>query len=299
MTKTGSPKKGSMAFYPRKRARRIYPRFKYREVDRRFLGFSGYKAGMTHVILETGEWRPVTILECPPITVFGARFYRRTPYGLLCVGDCFSERKHPRVRSGKPGWKDVDCDSVRLLCHTNPPFKKTPEVFELPLGGSAEEQVKTASELLGKDLEVSSVFSEGEYVDVTAVTKGKGYSGPVKRFGIKTQGRKAKQVHRHVGSLGPENVARVRPTVPMPGQLGFQTRTEFNKRILKFASPDEVRIKGGIPHYGVIRNTAVLLEGSVPGPKKRLVFMKVASRPPAPRSPVKVSFICTSSQQGV
>src|SRR3989304_6430166 len=91
------PKRGSRAFYPRVRARRIYPRIKAYPAakEAKPLGFAGYKAGMTHGFVVDSNpnsktkgqqiFTPITILECPPISVFGFRCYEDNIY------DVFSE----------------------------------------------------------------------------------------------------------------------------------------------------------------------------------------------------------------
>ena len=317
------PKRGSRAFYPRKRAKRIYPRQNFPKIEgeTKPLGFAGYKAGMTHVLLVDEDsnsptygmkvFTPVTVLECPPLTVFGFRCYTKTYEGLKTLCDVFAQKLDAKLTrkttlgKGKiPEIKPEDVDlekvhEIRLLCHTNPTFKKTPEIFEIGLSGSVETQAEYAKQILGKNLSIKDVFAEGDYIDVTAVTKGHGFEGPVKRFGIKLHGRKMKQMHRHVGTLGDRRRGRVLPTVPAAGQHGYQTRTELNKRILKFVSPEEINPKGGFPHYGILRTEGVLIQGSVPGPKKRLIRMRIAIRPPAKKVPVKIAYISLSSKQGV
>jgi large subunit ribosomal protein L3 len=159
--------------------------------------------------------------------------------------------------------------------------KKTPEIFELEVGGKdVKEKFEFAKQLLGKEIKASDVFKQGEYVDAIAVTKGKGTAGPVKRFGVFVQSRHAKEKRRHVGTLGQEEPGKVRYTVPMAGQLGFQTRTELNKRILAMGEKgEEVTPKSGFKGYGVIKGNYMLIEGSVPGPKKRLIRLRTAIRP--------------------
>jgi large subunit ribosomal protein L3 len=310
------PVRGSRAFYPRKRARRIYPRVKtWPEVGEvKPLGFAGYKAGMTHVILidknphSTTKGQPiskaVTILDCPPLTVFGFRCYSKNK--TTC--DVFSENlnknlgrkiKLPKKKKTlEEQLKKIskEISKVTLLCHTNPKFKKKPEIFEIALGGSVEEQLEYAKKMLGKELKISDVFKEGDLVDVIAVTKGKGFEGPVKRFGVKIKSRKAQQMERETGALGPNEPGKVRWTVPQAGQLGFQTRTEFNKRIIKIA--DGFEVKGGLVNYGKVSGDCVLLEGSVPGSKKRLIRLRFAIRPKKVY-PIEVKYISTESKQGV
>ncbi len=291
------PQKGSKAFFPRKRARRIYPRIKswpkIKEVKP--LGFAGYKAGMSHVILvdtnpnspSKGQEvaKPITILDCPPIFVLGFRCYTNNKSSF----DVFSEKfdknlsrklkvpKKPKTLEEQLSKLPKNITKINLICHTNPSFKKKPEIFEIALGGSVEEQLKYAKEILGKKIRVSDVFKEGDLVDVVAVTKGKGFQGPVKRFGVRTHGRKAQQMQRHVAPLGQNEPGKVRWTIPQAGQAGFQTRTELNKRILKISNG--FNVKGGFVNYGNISGDCILLEGCVSGSKKRLIRLRFAIRP--------------------
>lgn len=304
------PTRGSKAFYPKKRARRIYARIhswpESKEVKP--LGFSGYKAGMTHVLLTEPNAkgqvsRSVTILDCPPVSILGFRCYT----GNRSSFDVFSEnmsKNVPRKLKISKTPKKVEeqlaklpksVTKVYLICHTNCGFKKKPEIFEIAIGGSVEEQMKYAKEMIGKDLKISDIFKEGDYVDVTAVTKGMGFQGPVERFGVKILGRKAQQMQRHVGSLGQNVPGKVRWNVPQGGQLGFQTRTEFNKRIVKIM--DGFKPKGGIVNYGEVTGDAVLIEGSVPGPRKRLIRLRSSIRMKKPL-PVSVNYVSMENKQG-
>lgn len=113
---------------------------------------------------------------------------------------------------------------------------------------------------------------------MSAVSKGKGFSGVVKRFGVKMQSRKGKK-ERIVGSIGPWHPATVMFTVARAGQLGYQKRTEFNKKLLKVGSDKEINPKGGLKNYGIIRNDWLIVEGSVPGPAKRCIAMRKGIRP--------------------
>jgi len=312
MPEVRKPREGSLAFYPRKRAARIYPNIDtYPSVDKTIpLAFAAYKIGMAHVIALDNRKNsptygmqisiPVTILEIPPLKVIGIRFYQKTVKGLRALTEIYSkdlpkelERKvkiksnysEQRIEEIKKLAEKIS--NVRLIIATEPKKtglgKKKPEVFEIEVGGkNVKEKVEYALSLLGKELSPNEAFKEGEMVDVIAVTKGKGTQGPVKRFGIKIQGRKAKEKRRHVGSLGQERPGKVRWTVPMAGQMGFQTRTELNKRILKFGDGEEINPKGGFKRYGIIKSSFVILEGSVPGSKKRLVMIRKAIRSKEP-----------------
>jgi LSU ribosomal protein L3P len=139
------------------------------------------------------------------------------------------------------------------------------------------------------------------YVDVTAITKGKGTQGPIKRWGVKLRKRKhAVGRERHIGNLGPWNPHHIRWQVPQLGQMGYQQRTEFNKRLLKIGTKgEEVTPAGGFLHYGLVRNPYLVIKGSIPGPVKRLVRVRPAVRlgEHKVRVPV-IEFVSTQSKQG-
>lgn len=305
MPEVKRPRRGSLAFYPRKRARRIYPRLNtYPKVEKpKILAFAGYKAGMLHVItIDNKKGSPTfgqeialsaTLIECPPLKVLGIRAYEKSVKGLKVFTEAWCKdlpKDLERKVKVKPNEKNLEkieknlskLEEIRLIVCTQPRLagisKKKPEVFEVGIGGkNLEEKFNFAKSVFGKEVSIKEVFREGELIDVIAVTKGKGTAGPVKRFGVKIQTRKATQKRRHVGSLGSERPGRVLWTVPMAGQLGFQTRTELNKRILKIGK-GEIK-KGGMKRYGVIKSEYVLVKGSVPGPKKRLIMLRYAIRP--------------------
>lgn len=308
MPEVKKPREGSLAFYPRKRAARIYPNIDtYPSVDKTIpLAFAAYKVVTGHVIALDNRKNsptygmqisiPITILEVPPLKVIGVRFYQKTIRGLKVLTEIYSkdlpkelERKvkiksnfsEQKIEEVKKNAEKIS--NVRLIIATEPKKtglgKKKPEIFEIEVGGkNSKEKIEYALSLLGKEFLPNEAFKEGEVVDVIAVTKGKGTQGPVKRFGIKIQGRKAKEKLRHVGSLGQERPGKVRWTVPMAGQMGFQTRTELNKRILKFGNGNEINPKSGFKRYGIIKSSFVIIEGSVPGSKKRLVMIRKAIR---------------------
>jgi large subunit ribosomal protein L3 len=284
--------------------------------------FAGYKAGMTHLLYVDNRKHsvtygqeisvPVTVIDCPPLVVCGIKLYKNDSGVMKDAGVIWSEklskdleRKTRIPKSTKTKEiveKDLEkIDNIRLLVHTKPREsglgKKKPELFEIELSGDLKSKWEFAKNKLGKEINVSDVFSEGEYVDVKAVDKGKGYQGVVKRFGVKIRNRKSGEKRRHVGSLGPQNPPRVIPSkIPMPGQLGFQTRTEYNKRILKIGS-DGFSPKGGFVNYGVVPKNYILIEGSVPGPKKRLIFFRKATRNMEIKEPVEIKYISFESQQ--
>lgn len=304
MPKARNPRHGSMQVWPRVRAKRAYPRInRFSESkEAKMLGFAGYKAGMTHIIITDGGKNsmtkgddisvPVTIIECPPVRIAGARMYKKKYRVLQPAGEIMAKPDKELSRKLSTSKKDTkkpdavkaeDFDDIRLLVQTQPKMtglgKKKPELFEVCIGGSKEDKLNFAKENLGKELSVKDVFSEGQLVDVHAVTKGKGNQGPVKRFGIKIKTRKAEKVKRGPGSLG-DWKHKMTWRVAHAGQMGYHNRLDYNKQIMMIGDEtDKVNMPGGIKHYGNLKNTYLLIKGSVPGPAKRMVRLETAMRP--------------------
>jgi large subunit ribosomal protein L3 len=284
------------------------------------LGFAGYKAGMTSVSFVDDTTSPskgleistsATILEVPPLTVYGVRAYIAGYGGKRALGDVITtdDKILQTVHfSKKPASDKIDkhADTISdatLLVYATPASatgSKKPVRMEIAVGGkTGKEKFNFCKTLLGKELKFSDVFKEGEYVDAIAVTKGKGWQGAVKRFGVAQQRRKATGKRRHVGTLGPWHPAKVMYTVPMAGQMGFHRRTEYNKRVLKSGTNSvEVTPKGGIMHYGVLKSDYVLLQGSIAGPVKRLIRLRKGLRAPATVKKPEVRYVSLTSRQG-
>ena len=317
MAKGHTPRHGSMGYYPRKRARSIVARIRrWPDIGEvKPLGFAGYKVGTLHVIkMEDNPNSPfygqevatvATVIETPPIIVAGVRVYKETVYGLKTLGEVWA-KETPKdlarvftvpkkdnlyeVQLRKINSLKEKVDKVRLLSVMQPRLagihKKKPELFEIEIGGDPSKAFEYALDLLGKSIEVSSVFSEGDIIDVISVTKGKGYAGVIKRFGVKELPRwhKHRKGSRRIGSVSPQNPSIMR-MVPFAGQLGFHQRTEYHKRILKIGSvnlekgEDDINPSGGWPHYGLVKSQYILVEGTVPGAIKRLVKMRFTIRP--------------------
>lgn len=306
MPKKHHPKRGSMGYSPRKRAKSEIPRFKSwpeREGDPKLQGFAGYKAGMTHAFVidyrptsttSKQEIRvPVTVLEVPPMKVAAIRFYENTPYGLKTMGEVWAGKLEkelarrlpvPKEYEPKEAWKNIDkksVDEVRVLVYTQPKKvsgvpKKTPDLMEVRVGGgSLEERLRYTRKILGKEVKIKDFTGEGEMLDVASITKGKGFQGHVQRWGVKLLTRKNRKHRRMIGTLGPWHPSYVRSTVPQAGQMGYHQRTEYNKRVLKIGeNGEEITPNGGFVRYGDVRNEYVVIHGSVPGPAKRLVRLR-------------------------
>lgn len=309
------PRRGSKAYWPRKRARRIYPRIKtYPKVEKaKPLAFAAYKAGMLQAVIVDNKKGsptfggdivvPITILDSPSLFVVGIRAYKLSPRGLEALSEVWTDKLPKELArktkaKGKKDVKEIEAsidklDTIRLIVATQPKLtgigKKKVEMLEIEIGGTdIKEKLNFAKGKLGKELSASDVIQEGELVDAIAISTGKGTAGPVKRFGIKIQTRHAKGKRRHTGTLGQERPGKVRPTVPQAGQLGMQRRTEINKRVLKIGEGKDITPKSGFNRYGVIKGKCIILEGSIPGPKKRLIILRHAMRARKPRAAVEV-----------
>jgi large subunit ribosomal protein L3 len=330
--KWSSPRRGSLAFTPRARAASWIGKIKYWPKISGAptpLAFAGYKAGMTHVTaidnikgsLTYGKEIavPVTIIEAPPMLVAGVRVYEKTSKGFKTLSEAWMEKPPKdferllnlpeKFNTGKQLEKifsSIDkIVEVRLLLATQPRLakkgRKKPELLEVKIdGGSIKEQLEWAKNHLGKEVKASNILKEGQWIDVIAVTKGKGFQGPVKRFGVALLHHKSRKTVRGVGSIGPWHPHYVMRTVPRAGQMGFHQRTEYNKQILKIGKDGkEVTPKGGFLRYGLINTEYIMLKGSVPGSSKRLIVLRYAVRAKnLPAEPPKIEYIDLESKQG-
>jgi large subunit ribosomal protein L3 len=331
MPKSHRPKKGSRGYSPRKRTKSEIPKFNsWPEISEgpKLQGFAGYKAGMTHAFIV--DYRPtsttsgqevqipVTVVEIPPMKVAAVRVYENTSYGLKTIGEVWAKKIDkelakrmplPKNYDSKEGWKkikELEVDDIRIIAYTQPKLvngipKKVPELMEIRIGGGTiEERLKYAKSILGKEIKITDFTKEGQMIDVASITRGRGFQGPVKRWGIKLLTHKNSKHRRMIGTLGPWNPSWVRSTVPQAGQVGYHQRTEYNKRILKIGGKgEEVAPKGGFLHYGVVRNGYVVIHGSIPGPAKRLIRFRDPARVSGVKTgEVNITYISTESKQG-
>ncbi|MCU0849961.1 MAG: 50S ribosomal protein L3 [Candidatus Thermoplasmatota archaeon] len=323
------PKRGSHGYWPRKRAKTETPHIKSwaEGADKpKIQGFFGYKAGMTHAFIV--DYRPtsttsgrevkmaVTVVETPPMKVAAVRAYHQTAYGLQCTGEIWAEKLDPELSRRIPMAKNQkeknwdltkDADEIRVIVYTQPKLvsgttKKAPEISEVKIGGGTiEDQVKYAKDLLGKDLKINDVVKEGDMLDTIAITKGKGWQGTIKRHHVKLLLHKNSKHRRMIGTAGSWHPSWVQATVPQAGQMGYHQRTEYNKRVLKIGeNGEEITPAGGFPNYGVIRNSYILIHGSIPGPTKRLIGMRDAVRYQrgVKFQKAEITYVSTTSKQG-
>ena len=271
---------------------------------------------------------PVTIVETPVMNVAGIRVYDDSAYGMKVIGEAWTADSNTNKELAKlvclPKSKQHNTEAelakiadlvksgvvadLRIITYTLTSGvtgipKKVPEMMENRIaGGDMDKRFEFAKSLMGKQVSAKDVFAPGELIDVSAITKGKGTQGPVKRWGIAKQKRKHARTGkmRHVGNLGPWNPHRVRWQVPQLGQTGYHQRTEYNKRVIRIGdNPTEVTPAGGFLNYGLVRNEYVMLKGSIPGPVKRMIRLRPAVRPKnMPRQAPEVLYTSTGSKQG-
>ena len=298
-----------MGYSPRKRAKRIFARIGRKAItkDVKPTEFAGYKVGMLQLMMindmkgsPTANQEimvPATLIEVPPLKVLGVRAYKKSGYQNNVFKEVWAENVDKTLaltinspKKIKAKIEDIEkaaetLSDVVLLVYTQPKIagidKKRPEIMELGIGGTdAKQKIDFAKQKIGKELAVSEVFKQGEFVDAVAITKGKGFQGSVYRWGLKLLSHKSQKLRRKAGNLGPWHPHKTRPTVPQMGQMGFHKRTEYNKRILKLgAEAKDVAKKGGWKNYGEINSDYLIIKGSVSGPSKRLIRLRSAIRP--------------------
>ncbi|MFX0042033.1 MAG: 50S ribosomal protein L3 [Candidatus Hodarchaeota archaeon] len=333
--KKHAPRHGSLAYLPRKRASQIKGRVRHwldNSENINFLGFAGFKAGMTHITYIQDQrnspyygkelMKPVTVIEVPPLILIGIRIYNKDEYGKYISGEVFTNDfnnflsrkiKIPNTEGYnlKKIKKEIlanldETSEIRGIFQTQPyktslPRKK-PDIIEIKVNSlkKPEEAFNFAFKNLGKEIRARNILEEGELVDVIGVTKGKGFQGPVKRFGVKILTRKNSKIRRAVACIGPWHPSRVLYTVPRAGQLGFHQRTEYHKRIMLIGeNEEEINPKGGFIRYGKIQGDYLLMLGSIPGSKKRLIRIRKTIRPLRSfiAQPPEITFISRESHQ--
>lgn len=325
---------------PRKRARYEKGRIRHwgntESKDPKFIGFAGYKAAMTHVFYihdqETSPFygkelmKAVTVVETPPLFLMGLKVYIRDEYGINAIGEVFAPELKTqlsrKIQIPKPENYDFNAKiaalekkmgtfkgqlEIRGLFHTQPWLTKVPkikpEIIEIKVGGGKNHKVQFefAKEKLGTEVRVRECVLEGGLVDTIGVSKGKGFQGVIKRYGVRKLPRKNRKGQRRVGCIGEWIPARVRYTQAGYGQMGYHQRVEYNKRVIKISEdPDEINPKGGITRYGLIKGDYCVLIGSVQGPKKRLIRFRDTLRPPKnfTANIPEITYISKESKQG-
>lgn len=206
-------------------------------------GILGRKIGMTQVFTEEGKLIPVTVIEVEPNIVMQIKNKQTDGYDAIQLG--FGTKREKLSNKPEQGHA--------AKANTTP--KRFLREFR---------SVDVASYVLGQELKADT-FEAGEIVDVTGVSKGKGFQGVIKRWN-QTRGPMGhgSQYHRGVGSMGTMLPMRVMPGKHLPGHMGNETVTIQN---LEVVSID-------------VENNLILIKGNVPGAKKTLVIIRTAVKMP-------------------
>ncbi|MEK6908545.1 MAG: 50S ribosomal protein L3 [Nanoarchaeota archaeon] len=303
--KISRPRYGSLQFWPRKRAERFLPSVNWDAINGEgFLGFIFYKAGMATAIVKDSTPKsmtpgkkmavPVTFLEMPPMRIYSVRFYKNGKVMTEIVVSKDRELKRI-VKVMKNPIKNIDevkdFDNLRVIAYSVPKeidLKKTPDMVEIGIGG--KDKLNFVKNYIGKDITVADI--KGDLFDVRGLTKGKGLSGPVHRFGISLKQHKSEKGVRKPGSLGPWHPARVIFRVPLSGQLGMFSRLHYNLKVLASSTNalDKIKLKP-FKNYGNIKTNYVVLHGSVQGPAKRQILLTTPLRPSLKQTRKKLEMV--------
>jgi large subunit ribosomal protein L3 len=200
-------------------------------------GILGRKLGMTQVFTEDGNVVPVTVIEVANNVVLQKKDLANDGYEAIQVG--FADKKNPN--------KPAQGHAAKA--------NTTPKRYVRELRG-VDVAAYEVGQVLGADL-----FANGEVVDVTATSKGKGFAGAIKRHN-QSRGPMAhgSRYHRRPGSLGSINPGRVFKGQTLPGRMGGERITVQNLEVIKVDT----------------ERNLLLVKGSVPGPKKAFVTVKTA-----------------------
>jgi len=207
-------------------------------------GILGVKAGMTQVFSDEGDSIAVTVIDLSPVVITQVKTVEKNGYNAIQVG--FLEKKAKAV--SKPEAGHAKASGATGFYHY--------QEFRLP--SSAKMEDLTVGKVLSADF-----LKAGDMVDMSAVSKGKGFQGGVKRFhmagGFKTHG--ASLSHRQLGSIGNRaDPAKCFKNKKMPGQMGAKNVTVQNLRVIKVDA----------------ENQLLLVHGSVPGPRSGIVTVRKA-----------------------
>ncbi|QDI88156.1 50S ribosomal protein L3 [Candidatus Nitrosopumilus sp. SW] len=307
--KRHSPRRGSLAYSPRVRAKSMEARIrawpKLDSEEPKILAHCGFKAGCVQIVsIDDREKVPNagkqlvslgTVLVTPPVLILGIRGYSKDHDGLHAEFDVYAEdipkniakeislknKQENAIDNAEKSLKKIK--EIFAIVAVSPSAagleQKKPYVFEASVsGGDIPKQFAHVKELLGKEIKIDQIFETGASVDVAAITKGKGWQGVLKRWNVKKKQHKSRKTVREVGSLGPISPQSVMYTVPRAGQFGFHQRIEYDKRIMIMGNTEEDKLKinpdGGYKHFGLVKGDFIILKGSVPGTYRRLIKLR-------------------------
>jgi len=312
-----APHRGSLAYLPRGRAKSMEARIrawpKVNSDEPKLLAHAGFKAGCVQIVnIDDREKTPNhgkqlvslgTVIATPPILIIGIRGYSIDPRGRHAEFDYHADNLPKYISQFVQAKENSLIDSEKLLKSIKEIYaiiavtpknaglsQKKPYIFEASVkGGDIKKQFTFLKELLGKEVKIDQVFEAGTTVDTAAITKGKGWEGPITRWGVKRKQHKSRKSVREVGSLGPISPQYVMYTVPRAGQRGFHQRIEYNKKIMLMDNTENSKFKinpdGGFKHFGNVNGDFVIVRGSVPGTYNRLIKLRSQIR----KIPSKIS----------
>lgn len=305
------PRKGSLQFWPRKRAAKPLPNVNFKPIisstsEQGLLGLIAYKAGMATAIVKDKTDKsstqnkqialPVTILEIPGMKIYSVRFYK--DHKVISETVVANEKELKRKAKVPKHQKSLDkvpenYDDIKVIVYSLPKqtgIKKSPDLIELAI--NAEDKLSFVKGLVGKEISLDN-FAKSNLIDVRGLTKGKGTQGPVKRFGLRLKFHKSEKGVRRPGSLAPWHPARVTFHAPLAGQLGYFTRLVYNLKLISSGkiSENDINPKSGFRDYGKIKTSYIIVSGSVPGPKKRQILITPSLRPSKAQKKKKYEFV--------
>jgi len=201
-------------------------------------GLIGKKIGMTQVFDENGKVVPVTVIEAGPCVVVQKKTEDNDGYKAVQIG--FGDISPKCVN--KPGQGHFKKNDI--------PFKRTLREFRLD----------DTSEVNVGDILKADVFEAGDVIDVSGISKGKGFQGAIKRHGIsrikETHG--SGPTHRHAGSMGAcSSPSRIFKGKKMPGHMGTNKITIQNLTVVKVDA----------------ENNLIAIKGAIPGPRNGIVYI--------------------------
>ena len=212
------------------------------------------KVGMTQIFNEEGVLVPVTVLQAGPCVVTQVKTVENDGYAAVQVG--FVDKKEKIVNVDKNGSKEIR-NRHGVTKAEKGHFDKAGVSYKRYV---REFKFEDAENYSVKDEIKADIFAAGDKIDATAVSKGKGFQGAIKRYGQHrgpmTHGSK---FHRHQGSNGSSSdPSRVFKGKGMPGHMGAKQITIQNLEVVRVDA----------------ENNLILVKGAVPGPKKSLVTLK-------------------------
>src|SRR3989338_5772496 len=304
MAKLSRPRHGSLQFWPRKRAEKTIPSVNWAHIaGEGILGFIAYKVGMATAIVKDATehsmskgkkiFIPVNVLETPCMKLYSIRFYKdgRVIKEIVVSNEPLLKRILRVPKQLPPFEPPATYDSIRAIVYSLPSqtgIKKTPDVAEVAFGGK---NIETLKSLIGKEISVQDVVKY-PLLDVLGLTKGKGLEGTLPRFGIELKQHKTEKGVRRPGSLAPWHPARVTFRTPQAGQLGMFSRVHYNIKVITSGNSAEKSINPGtgFKHYGKVKSSYLVVQGSVQGPPKRQILITPAFRPTKGQAKKKYEF---------